>query len=160
MIDANLAFMDFERNTSTDHFFNVKNGNARIAADMIKYAISNDFTIEYTNTTSIALGFFSQDDYIITYPFKEEKISVRANHMKIIDYFFLESDFEYYKDKIKDYNTFFEHWLLDDCFFENFSIPKDKDFYLIWRTEFYFDKQLYNTYDQKIKFVKHNAFCL
>jgi hypothetical protein len=74
--------------------------------------------------------------------------------VKYVDYFFLkDSDFEYYKAKTKDKDKYYEGWVLHDNFFEHYNIPKNKDFYLTWRTEVYLDRQLYKTYDQTIRFV-------
>lgn len=138
MIDTNL-----ERNTVTDPL----DESVRFA-DIVRDAISNDFIIKYNNITTIPLGFYySQFD---SKYFKNEN----RGHIEITHYFFLEnSDFEYYKDKRKDNDKYLENWLLNNSFFKHYNIPKNKDFYLIWRAEIYLDKQLYKTYDQKIKFV-------
>ena len=150
MIDTNLIFIDFDRNTATDPFFN----SNCLAAEIIKSAISNDFTVKYNNKTVIELGFYSQDDYNITYPGQKERISIRTNRVKFVDYLFLEnSDFEYYKGKKKNNDNFLDSWLLTDYFFENHNLPKNKDSYIIWRTEIYIDRELYKTYDQTIRFV-------
>jgi hypothetical protein len=158
MIDVNLVFANFDRNTATDPFFNSKDESVSKAADMIKEAISNDFTIKYNITTFIELGFYSQDDYTITYPYKEEKTSIKTDRVKYVDYFFLrDSDFEDYKAKRKYKDKYLEGWLLANCFFEHYNLPENKDFYLIWRTEIYLDKQLYKTYDHTIRFVYDGA---
>ena len=150
MIDTNLVFIDFDRNTATDPFFN----SDCLAAKMIKNAISNDFTIKYNSKTIIELGFYSQDDYTITYPYKKERISIKTDRVKYVDYSFLEySDFEYYKSKKINNDKYLDDWQLTNNFFDNFNLPKNKDFYLIWRTEIYLDRQLYKTYDQTIRFV-------
>ena len=121
---------------------------------MIKKATSNDFTIKYNNDTVIKLGFYSQDDYTIKYPYKKEKISIKTNRVKYVDYFFLnDSDFEHCKDKRKNSNKYLGSYFLTDYFLYFYNISKNKDFYLIWRTEIYLDGQLYKTYDQKIRFV-------
>ena len=154
MIDTSLAFTEFERNTATDPFFNAKDESVRLAANMIRNAISNNFTIKYNNTTTVALGFYSNNDYNITYPYNKERISVKTNRVKFVDYFFLRnSHFEFYKYKKKNRNKYLESWLISDCFFAHCNLPKNKDFYLIWRTEVYLDNQLYKAYDQKIRFV-------
>ena len=154
MIDTNLVFTDFERDTATDPFFNSKDKEVSHIADMIKKAISNDFTIKYNNDTVIKLGFYSQDDYTIKYPYKKEKMSIKTNRVKFVDYFFLnDSDFEYCKDKRKNGDKYLGSWFLTDYFLKNYHISKNEDFYLIWRTEIYLDRELYKTYDQKIRFV-------
>ena len=154
MIDTNLVFTDFERDTATDPFFNSKDEEVSQVADMIKKAISNDFTIKYNSNTFIGLGFYSQDDYTITYPYKKERLSIKTNRVKFVDYFLLkDSDFEYYKSKKKNNNKYLYGWPLIDYFFDSCNLPKNKDFYLIWRTEIYLDRQLYKSYDQKIRFV-------
>lgn len=154
MIDTNLVFTDFERNTATDPFFNSKDEEVSQVADMIKNAISNDFTIKYNSNTFIGLGFYSQDDYTITYPYNKERLSIKTNRVKFVDYFLLKnSDFEYYKSKKKNNNKYLCNWPLIDYFFDSCNLPKNKDFYLIWRTEIYLDRQLYKSYDQKIRFV-------
>jgi len=164
MIDTNLVLVDFERDTATDPFFNSKDEEVSQVADMIKKAISNDFTLKYNNDTVIKLGIYSQDNYTIKYPYKEEdntsspykmrKMSIKTNHVKFVDYFLLDNfNPGYFRDKKKDNNKYFIDYLLIDYFFDIYNLPKNKDFYLIWRTEIYLDRQLYKSYDQKIRFV-------
>lgn len=138
MIDTN-----FERNTTTDHLLNAIDESVRFA-DMIRNAISNDFIIKYNNFTDISLGFYYSKNLK-----NKDGIPIEITH-----YFFLEnSDFEYYKAMRKNNDKYLESWLLNKSFFKHYNLPKNKDFYLIWRVEVCLDKQLHKTYDQKIKFV-------
>jgi hypothetical protein len=163
MIDTNFVFATFERDTKTDPFFNSNDEEVSKAADMIRKAISNDFTIKYNNDSFISLGFYSQDNYTIKYPYRQEdtfppskrgKMSVKTNRTKYIDYFFLnDSDFKYIKDKRTNSDKWLRRLPITNYFLKIYNIPKNEDFYLIWRTEIYLDGELYRTYDQKIRFV-------
>jgi hypothetical protein len=154
----------FERDTTNDPFFNSKDEEVSQVADMIKKAISNDFTLKYNDDTVIKLGMYSRNDYTIKYSYKEEentsspykirKMPIKTNRLKFVDYFLLDHcNPAYFQNKIKDNDKYFIDYLLINYFSEHGYFPKNKDIYLIWRTDIYLDKQLYESYYQKIRFV-------
>ena len=165
MMDTNLVFVDFERDTATDPFFNSKDEEVSKVADMIKKAISNDFTLKYNDDTVIKLGMCGQDNYTIKYPYKDEeentsspynikKMSIKTNHVKFVDYFLLDHfNPGFFREKIKDNDKYFIDYLLINYFSEHGYFPENKDIDLIWGTDIYLDRELYKSYYKRIRFV-------